>query len=68
MSLTVPIIGGAPWGGRRSVKLIGLKPPRNQICVIGVGVGLNWGGEAVPVFLSICQAFFQKICQRRKGN
>lgn len=63
------------WGGRQCEKCVififvfVFRESRNQMCVPwGGSGGLNWGGEAVLAFLSICQAFFQKICQRRKGN
>lgn len=63
---------GETWGRNQYEKFVVFifvfRESRNQICVTEWEQGLNWGGEAVLAFLSICQAFFQKICQRRKGN
>lgn len=47
---------------------ISLERAEIRFVLLGWEWGLNWDGEAVLAFLSICQAFFQKICQRRKGN
>lgn len=47
---------------------VSLERAEFRFVLLGWEWGLNWGGEAVLAFLSICQAFFQKICQRRKGN
>lgn len=48
---------------------VSLERAEIRFVLLGWEWGLNWGGEAVLLaFLSICQASFQKICQRRKGN
>lgn len=64
VSLTMQIIGGAPWAGAALTN--GLKKANIVLVVTGAGVGLKRGGGAVLAFLSICQAFFQKICRRRR--
>lgn len=66
MSLTMQIIGGAPWAGAALTNY--LKKAKIVLVVIGAGVGLKRGGGAVLTFLSICQAFLSKDLLKKKGN